>query len=503
MKRVALIELPALRLKDEQGKDWTMVRRRETLGSKQILGASLSDNFEVELVNMRMSSREWEFGEVQWSDHRISKIACGLELSDLDPHAFDAHGITVNYHKERELACLVIHHLAATGAKVVVGGSDAIAEPAPYLKAGASAVVLSKDGSANRALIAHLIGDTSSEPLQAVAFPDGRILPQSTWSHPEEWLLPTQSLVSQTLGHEYWEGLLPSSLLPIGMVYPDIGCDRTCDFCETWLYRIMHASEKPGRALGNRYKYQSPERVMEWAKMQLAAGARSIISMSDQFLGRVLFGDGGRQEAIRICNVFRKMGLPFLWPNGLELAKATLGRGSKNGDPTPDEELVNALWGWDGKVGCAHAYIPAERPVEGPKAYPKLLEWKHHKTMLRRIVQAGVPRISYGVIVGLEDDSNETMQALLRHILELRDELKSINPVLTFWLVPFCIRPIPGTPRATALQHAGLVHFSDPALSGAYWTATCDTHYMSYQEVSEWQQKLLQTVSQAEPAWQT
>jgi len=480
-----------------------VVRRRETLGSKQILGASLAQDFDVTLVNTRLNPAEWEFGQVRWGETTISKVACGMPLSELDPHAFDAWGITVNYHKDREVACRFIRHLAAAGGRVVVGGSDAIAEPQPYLAVGACAVVLSKDGSANRALMEHITGMRLSVPLQAVALPDGNILSQSVWSHPEDWPLPSEALVKDTLGYEYWEGILPPDLLPIGIVCPDIGCDRTCDFCQTWLYRIRYAAERPGRALGNRYKYQSPERVEAWARAQTNAGAKSLIVLADQFLGRVLFGNKGREEVIRICEILRATGVPFLFPNGLELAKATLGRGAKGGNPTPDEELVNALWGWDGQVGCAHAYIPAERPIMGPRAYPKLLELEHHKRMLRAIVRTGVPRISYGVIIGLEEDSDESMQTLLEQILLLRDELKAVNPSLVFWLVPFCIRPIPGTPRAKILQDKGLVRYTDPALSGGYWTATCDTNYMGYREVAEWQQKLLQTVSGDEAFWYT
>ncbi len=60
-----------------------------------------------------------------------------------------------------------------------------------------------------------------------------------------------------------------------------------------------------------------------------------------------------------------------MWPNGLELRKTTLGAGRnyESSDLRPDEELIEALFCWDGKVGCPLAYIPAERPVFGREAY--------------------------------------------------------------------------------------------------------------------------------------
>jgi hypothetical protein len=487
MATIGLVELPSVRLVDDHGCDWTMVRRRELLGSKQILAGSLAPiGHEVALVNMRVAEVEWEFGSVAWSGRTLHKIACGAYIRALHPRAFDVWGITVNFQIDRELACRTIRHLTAGGGRVVVGGSDVFADPWPYLAAGATVGVLAKDGAANRAAVEFALTGRADD-LHGVALPSGQFLPQRNWLHPEDWPLPPASIVVQTLGYEYWEGVLPETLYPMGMVYPDIGCDRGCDFCETWQYRIRYAADRPGRSVGNRYRYQSPERVLEWAAVQQAVGARSVMCMSDQFLGRVLFGEEGRAEAIAICDSLRARGLPFCWPNGLELSKA-MGR---NGQP--DEGLITALWGWNGRQDCVHAYIPAERPVEGPSRYAKLLEWQQHKTMLRAITAAGVPRLSYGVIIGLENDSHDSLRCLVDHLLELKAELKTINLGLQFWAVPFCIRPIPGTPRAKALEREGLVALSDSTLAGGYWTATCDTRHLTYHEVAEWQRRILET----------
>ena len=119
----------------------------------------------------------------------------------------------------------------------------------------------------------------------------------------------------------------------------DLGCDRKCDFCQTPTYRVG-------------YQWMTPQRTAEWVTAQKKAGARSVIVLSDQFLGRV-FWEEGRLEVVEIMGHFRDLELPVLWGNGLEIGKATLGRGMKDGDPAPDEELVQALWGWNGRMGCA------------------------------------------------------------------------------------------------------------------------------------------------------
>lgn len=490
MARISLIELPALKLLDEEGHNWTALRKHEPLGSKQILAAHLAEGgFDVEIANLKLQDRETEMGEVRWRDKRFTKVAVGQPWTELDPQDAEVWGLTVNYLQEREVACQIIRHLAAGGGRVVVGGSDVFAEPEPYLAAGATAVVRDKSGGANLSLLDHLLGREPREPLAGVAFPDGRDLPpRRPTMHPQDWPLPAPWMVEQTLGVEYWEAPLPESVLPIGAVMLDVGCDRTCDFCETPTYKLG-------------YRAMTPDRALQWLAAQKRAGANSVIILSDQFLGRTLRKEG-REEILQILAGARELGLALLWGNGLELSKATLGRGLRDSDGSPDPEVVSALWGWDGKRGCYNAYIPAERPVHSTDSYNKLLPWRQHCAMLEAIVRAGVPDISYGVIVGFPDDSPEKLANLSREIQELRGRLKAINPALKFRVTPFAIRPLPGTPQAQSLYNLGLIKFDDPAILGGFWTACADTFSMSYAEVSDWQLRLLHELSDLEPDWQ-
>ncbi len=398
-------------------------------------------------------------------------------------------GVTVNYLQERHVACSLIRYLTGGIGRVIVGGSDAFAEPHPYLEAGAAAVVRDKSGSANLPVLDYVLGREPRAPLTGVVLPNGNSLPpHRPPMQPEAWPLPSPKHVQQTLGPDYWEAPLPESLKPVGAVMLDVGCDRKCDFCETPTYRLG-------------YRWMSPERSLQWIAAQKSEGARSVIVLSDQFLGRVLWNTG-RAEVLEIMEGFRDLGIAALWGNGLEVHKATVGRGMPGGDMIPDDELVEALWGWDGTVGCAQAYIPAERPLEGPTEYQKLLPWTEHCRMMRAIVRAGVPDITYGVIVGLPDDSPRSLQRLFEGVGELRAELKGINPGLVFRVVPYAIRPIPGTAQANFLTQRGLVKFTDPAILGGFWTACADTLYMSYEEVSDWQERLIVELSDNEPGFQ-
>jgi hypothetical protein len=477
---IGLVELPGLKLIDPNGANRNLCDQYEPLLSKQILLASLQGGgFDAQLVNMRDGTYEEEYGEVTWRGMPLSKRYVGMPIFSIDPQAYDAWGVTNNYMQFREIAFMVIRHLVSGGKPVVVGGSDAIAEPHLYLQAGATAVVVDKSGGANWSIFDYVLGRPMREKLSGVILADGtqyplRLPPIS----PEEWPLPSLEVVKQCLGKEFWsnEGQVPLS--PVGTVFPDIGCDRKCDFCQTPTY-------------GTGYRRMSPERTLKWFALQKEAGARSVICHSDQFLGRVLFKEG-RQEVIDIMNGVREMGLPFIWGNGLEVKKATLGRGYDRSpdDLKPDEELVEALWGWNGRVGCHDAFIPAERPVFGRESYAKLLPWQQHCEMLKAIVRAGLPRLVYGLVVGLPDDSHESMLRLEEAISELYQDLKSINPSLTFWILTSAISPIPGTPQGQNIRQSGLLRFEDPTICGSFGLPCADTQYMSYEEVSDWQARL-------------
>ena len=476
MKKIGLIELPAIKLADSYGRNWTALRRREPLVSKQVLIPQLiAGGFDTHLFNLKDGENETSFGTVTWRGSNLNKVLVGRPLQ-LNARDMDVWGMTVNYMQEREPACMLIRQLSKDR-PVVVGGSDAFADPEPYLRAGAVAVVTEKSGAANYTVLDYALGKQPREPLAGVMLADGRRFSSRKPMSPEDWPLPSLAVAKQCLGTQYWEDALPSELLPIGSVLPDIGCDRHCDFCETPLYKLG-------------YRRMSPERALEWFALQKQAGARSVICPSDQFLARILY-KGGRDEILEIVRGVRELGLPILWGNGLELKKATLGRGLPNGDPTPDEDLVRALWGWDGSVGCYHAFIPAERPTFGREAYAKLLPWEQHRTMLETIVGAGLPALTYGVIVGFPDDSHETLSRLESAIAELCGRLKTINPALRFVVVPYAIRPITGTPLEAKIRGQGLIRFEDPAIVGGFWTACADTLHINYEKVSDWQERLM------------
>jgi radical SAM superfamily enzyme YgiQ (UPF0313 family) len=484
---IGLVELPSFGLFTAQTQQSPLFSNIANKGyplvSKQILLSNLrASGFNAELINLKQGNYQEEFGKVTWRDTEYSKVYLGGKIQDIDPSAYDVWGVTNNFVQDREIACLTIKHLVSGGRPVIVGGSDAIAEPRFYLAAGAAAVILDKSGAANAPVIDYVLGKTPREMLSGVILASGIQPPQRVKRllHPQDWAIPDESIIKQCVGTQFRSVPLPEERLKLSSIIMDMGCDRSCDFCQTPSYRIG-------------YRPMSPARVSQWLEVQKTAGVSSLLSYSDQFLGRILKA-GGRDEIIEIMRIIRELGLAVLWDNGLELKKTTLGRGiqrKNQSDMRPDEELIKALWGWDGKVGSYQAFIPAERPVLGRENYTKLLPWKEHCQIVKLIVAAGVPNICYGIIIGFEDDSNDSMLQLEDLLSELYADILAINPEVNFQIYPMTLLPIPGTKQWGTVQNSGLLRISDTSLHGGFGTSALDTRYLSYEQIADWQERLV------------
>lgn len=478
---IGLIELPLSRLIDPEGRNWYGLARHEyALVSKPILIPNLrAQGFDVQFIDLRKGDYIGDFGKVKWGDTEFTKSYFGAKIEDLDPLAYDAWGVTSNFMQNREIACMAIKHLASKGRPVVVGGSDAIAVYPTYLAAGATAVVMDKSGAANGAIMDYALGFPPRTPLSGVVLREGKQPPIRVRKqmHPEDWPLPEISDARECMGRRLNALPIPQELDPAGAIFPDIGCNQKCDFCQTPQYHLA-------------YRAMTPEKILKWFEILKQAGAGSVGSHSDQFLGRVLYKNG-REEIVECLNGVRDLGIPFSLANGLDVQKLTKGHGLKrtDGDLAPDEELISAVCGWDGKVGCYQVYIPAERPLHGQEKYKKLIPWQAHCEVIKTIVGAGAPRFTYGVIIGFQDDNEETLLHLEEALSELYEDVLTINPSAKFYINPFVILPIPGTPLASDLMKSGLVRIHDPIFA-SFDLPTVDTRYLTYKDIAKWQIRL-------------
>lgn len=92
--KVGVIELPAIKLVDSEGSNWTALRKHEPLVSKQILMPQLlAGGFDVQLVNLKDGNDEMEYGEVLWKGRTLTKILVGRNFTELEPRSMDVWGV--------------------------------------------------------------------------------------------------------------------------------------------------------------------------------------------------------------------------------------------------------------------------------------------------------------------------------------------------------------------------------------------------------------------------
>ena len=100
--------------------------------------------------------------------------------------------------------------------------------------------------------------------------------------------------------------------------------------------------------------------------------------------------------------------------------------------------------------------------------------------------------MTYGCIIGFEDDDDRSL-SLLEEGGQLflrgasRDQSESLLPDCTI----FTHSLIPGTPQGRRFRETDLLRFEDPEIFGGIWVPCADTHHLSYDEVLNWQKRLL------------
>ncbi len=56
--------------------------------------------------------------------------------------------------------------------------------------------------------------------------------------------------------------------------------------------------------------------------------------------------------------------------------------------------------------------MPAECPLTGRENYAKLLPWQEHCELMRAVVRSGLPALSYDIIIGFEDETEDSLLRL-------------------------------------------------------------------------------------------
>lgn len=436
MKSIGLIVPPHLSLRDREGTTWNTVFKNYCNGSIPLIAGSLeAAGYSVSSYFLNSGNDCFPVNTVDWEGVELTEYVIGTHWQELAVGDHDVWGVTSNFHQFSDVALMVIRHIAQQGGRIVVGGSDTIAQPQKYIDAGASVVVLDKTGESNPAAIEYALSGRIDENVAYHLYvKDGGVIKTGRPRlKPDEWALPSIGHVAASLGTNVWN---QDSHAPVLALPLDIGCDRKCDFCQTPTY-------------GFGYRHMSVEGLKPWVSLMKEAGARSLDIISDQFLGRILHKSKGRERIFEILDFLAAEKIPWHFKNGIEYMKLTRGRGIKTDAASLelDHELIARVLGRSGSKGCGQILFPAERPLQGAEAYAKLSpEWETHLEVLKSAVSAGLPSLFYVFIIGFPEDDEESLSRLYEKVSEVRKELLKINPALNFTVSSNGISTFPGVP---------------------------------------------------------
>ena len=249
------------------------------------------------------------------------------------------------------------------------------------------------------------------------------------------------------------------------------GCKMVCTFCTTPYLR-------------KGYRAMSVGRIQRWLDYFRDFGISTILLTEDNVLSRLHY-PGGREEVLEIFRLLRAGGFTWEFSCGFEIGKLADANGAI------DHELIDAMFSSTtigGRlVGCFRSYVPLELLREdAPRKYKKLRAWDVEKEILRTIVDAGLPAMGFGIMIGLVDDAPEDLKLTAKRCRELRSVCEKANPNAIQHYQIFNNILLPGTPNFSKHrgcmghdigEHPELFNFYTSVVDGKYFA-----HWEFYRE---------------------
>jgi hypothetical protein len=485
---ITLIETPLALLRSKDGENVNACRTNYPKISQLMIAGLLRSRLpelglspEVRVVDMkgRDPKKVEPYGEVFYGEARLDKLRLGMSFEDVreDLLESDIVGLTANFTQEANVICDFIRFSKSiSDARVIVGGSDAIARPAHYLAAGADAVLLGEGEVAGPKVVAALVKGGDLRAIDGIAYiVDGGIRnqgsPKSQISM-EDVAYPALDIARLDEYYEDHEGSLPSGVRPPLMYFESSrGCKMVCTFCTTPYLR-------------KGYRAMSTGRIEQWFDHFQKFGISTILLTEDNLLSRLHYS-GGREEILEIFRLMRARRFAWEFSNGFEIGKLADARGNI------DYELIDVMFSsrsvGDRFVGCYRSFMPIESlRDDGPKQFKKLRTWDIEKEILRAIAAAGLPAFGFGIMVGFVDDTPETLKITAQRCDELRAACFEANSRATQHFQIFNNILLPGTPNFQKFSertdydicaHPELFNFYTSILNGDHFG-----HWDNYRE---------------------
>ena len=405
----------------------------------------------VSIVDMQTTkSGMTKYGELDLDGLMLEKYRVGMPFEGANDSldASDIVGINSNFTHSRRIASDFALHAKSRNPRaiVVVGGTEATADPVYYLKNGADVVVKGEGELCFPWLIKSIAYGEGLESVPNISYVSGgqihhnldTFLNRSSSLNVDAMPPPNLDLVDLTRYDDTGEGSPPYGLSgPFISVETSRGCAQSCSFCATPFAK-------------GRYRFMSLRTIGEHFKYFQSKGVGTLLFQEDNVLSRVhhrndgapLFAEG-RQELLDMFALARDMGFSWEFTNGLEL-----GRYESNG--RIDRELIDTMFwhGFDGGTlrGCYRATLPLENLTdESSRLFRKLKPLGIMKEIIKAIVETGVHSLSFNLIIGRPEDSERELLLSYERCLAIRELCMRTNSNVRVYFNIYVLSLLPGT----------------------------------------------------------
>lgn len=481
---ITLIETPLALLRAKNGENINACRTNYPKIPQLIIAGFLRAHLpnygidpQIRIIDMkgRDPKQTEAYGEVCYGKIFFDKLRVGMSFNDVrdDLIESDIVGLTANFTQEANVICDFIRFAkSVSDAKIVVGGSDAIARPAHYLSAGADVVILGEGEWVGPQLVAALFNGGDLGEIGGIAYAvDGSLKNQGqpgAQVRMDDVAYPSLDLARLDEYYEDHEGALPAGVRPPLIYFESSrGCKMVCTFCTTPYMR-------------KGYRAMSLGRIRDWLDYFRIFGISTILLTEDNLLSRLHY-PGGREEVLEIFRLLRAGGFAWEFSCGFEIGKLADAEG------VIDHELIEAMFSSkteEGRlVGCFRSYVPLESLREdAPRKYKKLRAWDVEKAIVRTIVDAGLPALGFGIMTGFVDDTPADLQLTARRCAELQAICANANPAAVQHYQVFSNILLPGTPNFSK-HHSRTTHtiHEHPELFNFYTSVIAGEHFAAWE----------------------
>lgn len=438
----------------------------------------------IEIIDMQVEATYHHYKTLPYGGKPLNCYRLGKEFSQVESHIREGniHGISANFTNGAQIVADFAKFIKRIkpSSLVVIGGTDASARPDYYLQHGADAVVIGEGEITFSRIVDEFAcrGELQNIPfVQSSAAKPYLSADVDLKVNLNDILPMALDLVSNlSLYNDTGEGTPPNQVeAPYVCFETSRGCHHHCSFCTS--------------LLRGRYRYMSPEAVKKHFDYFKMKGIKTILFQEDNILSRIhrrrdgsYLHPGGRDEVIQIFRYARDYGFTWEFANGVEFGKLMLPDGGM------DHQLMEALF-WNEQTatqwhGCYRVQIPLETlRSDGCSKFAKLRSFEEELEIIKAILGLGVSCQTYNLMIGLPDDTPQSLDEYMRKCLLIKEELSRQDSSYLPYFHVFNFTLLPGSSDYAKYQNLFAFDINEhPELISVY-LSVLNTRHFSYQEL--------------------